>query len=86
MLLSRLAKCLKFTKEGDTGMKIAVDWVAFAGVDSFDFKWMPNSIDSVFIELLCAGHFLAVSPDIHSLELTIHKEFGFPKFDRASIQ
>jgi hypothetical protein len=85
-VLSRLRKSLRFTKEGDSGMKITVDWVAFAGFHSFDFKWMPDSIDSVLIELLCSGHFLAISPDIHSLELAIHKEFGFPKFDIDSIR
>ncbi len=85
-ILSRLRKCLRFTKEGDTGIKITVDWVALAGFHSFDFKWMPESIDSVLIELLCAGHFLAISPDIHSLELAVHREFGFPMFDRDSIR
>jgi hypothetical protein len=86
ILLSRIRKSLKFTKEGDTGIKITVDPVAFAGAHSFDFKWMPDSIDGVLIELLCSAHFLAISPDIHSLELEIHKEFGFPKFDRDSIR
>jgi hypothetical protein len=85
ILLSRLRQCLRVTKDGDAGLKITVDWVAVAGYHSFDFKWKPDSIDSVLIELLCAGHFLAISPDIHSLELEIHKEFGFPKFERDSI-
>jgi hypothetical protein len=86
VVLSRLRKCLGFTKEGDTGLKITVDWVAFAGFHSFDFKWMPDAIDSVLIELLCAAHFLAISPCIHSLELAIHKEFGFPYFAAESIR
>jgi hypothetical protein len=86
ILLSIMRKCLKFTKEGDTGMKITVDWVAFSGVHSFDLKWMPNSIDSGLVELLCSAHFLAISPDIHSLELEIHKEFGFPTFHSDSIK
>jgi hypothetical protein len=86
ILLSRLRRCFKFTKEGDTGMKITVDWAAFGGINSSDFKWTPNSIDSVLVELLCAAHFLAISPDIHSLELAIHKEFNFPSFAADNIR
>jgi hypothetical protein len=43
ILLSRISKSLIFAKEGDTGLKIIVDWVAFAGVHSFDFKWQLSS-------------------------------------------
>ena len=86
LLLSRLRRCFKFTKEGDTGMKITLDWAAFGGINSSDFTWTPNSIDSVLVELLCSAHFLAISPDIHSLELVIHKEFGFPDFAAESIR
>jgi hypothetical protein len=86
VLLSRLRRCLKFTKEGDTGVKITVDWAAFAGINSYDFKWAPNSIDSVLVELLCAAHFLSISPDIQALELAIHKEFKFPNFAADSIR
>jgi hypothetical protein len=85
VLLSVIRKCLRFTKQGDTGIKISVDWSAFGGIDSSSFTWTPDSIDGVLIELLCAAHFLSVSPDVHSLEFAIHKEFGFPQFDRDSI-
>jgi hypothetical protein len=85
ILLSILRKCFKFTKQGDTGIKISVDWSAFGGIDSSSFTWTPDSIDGVLIELLCAAHFLSVSPDVHSLEFAIHKEFGFHRFDRDSI-
>jgi hypothetical protein len=85
ILLSMLRKCLKFTKQGDTGIKMSVDWSAFGGTDSSSFTWTPDSIDGVLIELLCAAHFLSVSPDVHSLEFALHKEFGFPRFNRGSI-
>jgi hypothetical protein len=86
IVLSRLRTCLKYTKEGETGIKITVNWAAYGGANSSDFTWAPNSIDSVLVELLCSAHFLAISPNIHSLELSIHKEFGFPRFDRDDIR
>jgi len=67
-------------------MKVTVDWAVFWRINYSDFTWTPNSIDSVLVELLCLAHFLAISPDIHSLELAIHKEFGFPHFAAESIR
>ena len=87
ILLSRIRKSLRFSKYSDTGIKITVDWVAFGGMSHSEFVWTPESIDSVLVELLCAAHFLAASPDIHSLEFAIHKEFGVsPRSDRDNIR
>jgi hypothetical protein len=86
IVLSVLRKALKFTKEGDTGVKLTVDWAAFGGNASTTFDWTPNSIDCILVELLSAAHFLAHSPGVHSLELAIHKEFNFPTFDTESTR
>jgi hypothetical protein len=85
IILSVLRKALRFTKNGDKGLKIDVDWAAYGGNASATFVWTPTSINSVLVELLCAAHFLAQSPDIHSLELEIHKEFGFPQFAADNV-
>jgi hypothetical protein len=86
IVLSVLRKALKFTIDGDTGVKITVDWAAFGGNASATFVWTPNAIDCVLVELLSSAHFLAYSPGVHSLELAIHKEFNFPAFNAESIR
>ena len=42
--------------------------------DETEFKHTPDSVDPVLIELLAAGHFLSISPDIKKLETIIAKE------------
>jgi hypothetical protein len=38
------------------------------------FRYEPDSLDPVLIEVLATAHFLATSPDLETLELNIHEE------------
>lgn len=85
ILLSRIRAHLKFTAHGG-GAKISVNFNAYTNPTAPEFTWTPEAVDLVLVELLAAAHFLSRSPDIHSLELAVHKEFGFPQFHSDSIR
>jgi hypothetical protein len=76
-LLSRLRAGFKFQSHEAGGAKIGVNGAAFSNIDSqVPFRWSPNEVDIVLIELLAAAHFLSISPDIQKLETLITSEFG----------
>jgi hypothetical protein len=77
ILLSRIRSYLKFAAH-DGGAKIGVNYDAYRISQAPPFVWTPEAVDLVLVELLAAAHFLSSSPDIHSLESAIHKEFGLP--------
>jgi hypothetical protein len=85
ILLSRIRSYMKFSAHSG-GAKIGVNYEAYCIPGPPPFVWSPTAVDLVLVELLAAAHFLSTSPDIHSLELAVHKEFGFPHFDADSIR
>ncbi len=62
---------------GSKALSINVNIGAIDGGETpFDYK--PDSIDPILFELLCAAHYLTISPDVAALEKAIKTEFATP--------
>jgi hypothetical protein len=74
--IARIRKCAAYRAIGDT-CNLSFDIAAF-GQKEPPFRYTPEAIDPVLVEVLAAGHFLQLSPDIRRLEDDIRSEFAAP--------
>ena len=53
-------------------MNVKIDAIE-GGETPYDYK--PDSIDPILVELLCAAHYLTISPGVVELEEAIKSQF-----------
>ncbi len=75
VLLARIQRAIRLSPAGGSTIKVRFEPQAFLGRMD-DFKWTPEAIDPVFIEIASAAHFLCVSPNMLQLEHSIKEELS----------
>jgi hypothetical protein len=76
-IISRIRRVARYTKS-DKNLAITVEMKALESGADLPFRYSPEAIDPIILELLAAIHFLLISPDTSRLEMAIRDEFGLP--------